>query len=240
MFYVKIRIRFVAGPGEKAHLPGEPAIHDIVVFENLIQRPFPHIIVDAQHRGDNSRFPATGFSQHAAEIHRHVALCFNNTRRRDVSGHCETSPYDGREERHVGNKTPKVEKAYNALQSEPLQGGMQMDHTMRKLLHAVACQLGVDEKELKPETRIVADLGVDSLDLVELVMAVEETFEIRLPDPVDSPNDIYSGIFTDPDFCIADFVDLLSIRREVEARKFGKPFWSSVVSSMRPSFAAFT
>lgn len=117
---------------------------------------------------------------------------------------------------------------------------MQMDHTMRKLLHAVACQLGVDEKELKPETRIVADLGVDSLDLVELVMAVEETFEIRLPDPVDSPNDIYSGIFTNPDFCIADFVDLLSIRREVEARKSGKPFWSSVVSSMRPSFAAFT
>jgi len=43
-------------------------------------------------------------------------------------------------------------------------------------------QLGVDEAEVTPSASFVDDLGADSLDTVELVMAFEEAFEIEIPD----------------------------------------------------------
>lgn len=43
-------------------------------------------------------------------------------------------------------------------------------------------QLSVNENEVKLESRFVDDLGADSLDVVELVMALEEKFEIEIPD----------------------------------------------------------
>ena len=43
-------------------------------------------------------------------------------------------------------------------------------------------QLGVDEEEVTPDACLVDDLGADSLDTVELVMALEEEFNIEIPD----------------------------------------------------------
>jgi acyl carrier protein len=43
-------------------------------------------------------------------------------------------------------------------------------------------QLGVDEETVTPEASFVEDLGADSLDIVELVMALEEEFGIEIPD----------------------------------------------------------
>ena len=43
-------------------------------------------------------------------------------------------------------------------------------------------QLGVKEDEVKPSASFVEDLGADSLDTVELVMALEEEFETEIPD----------------------------------------------------------
>ena len=43
-------------------------------------------------------------------------------------------------------------------------------------------QLDVDEKDIKPESTFIDDLGADSLGLVELVLAFEEQFEIDIPD----------------------------------------------------------
>lgn len=43
-------------------------------------------------------------------------------------------------------------------------------------------QLGVDEAQIKPEASFIDDLGADSLDTVELVMAFEDKFEIEIPD----------------------------------------------------------
>lgn len=45
-------------------------------------------------------------------------------------------------------------------------------------------QLNVAESDLKPETHINNDLGADSLDDVELIMALEDEFEIEIPDDV--------------------------------------------------------
>ena len=46
----------------------------------------------------------------------------------------------------------------------------------------VAEQLGVDPSELSPDKNILEDLGADSLDVVEMVMAIEEKFDIEIPD----------------------------------------------------------
>ena len=43
-------------------------------------------------------------------------------------------------------------------------------------------QLGVKQEDVKPEAAFVEDLGADSLDTVELVMALEEEFETEIPD----------------------------------------------------------
>lgn len=43
-------------------------------------------------------------------------------------------------------------------------------------------QLGVDEEEVTPQASFVDDLGADSLDIVELIMAFEEEFDLEIPD----------------------------------------------------------
>jgi len=51
-----------------------------------------------------------------------------------------------------------------------------------KVKEIIAKQLGVNASEVVPEASFVEDLGADSLDTVELVMAFEETFNIEIPD----------------------------------------------------------
>ena len=51
-----------------------------------------------------------------------------------------------------------------------------------KVKQIIQDQLGVDEAEIKSESQFVEDLGADSLDTVELVMAFEEEFGIEIPD----------------------------------------------------------
>ena len=51
-----------------------------------------------------------------------------------------------------------------------------------RVIEIVAEQLGVDKEKITPETSFVNDLGADSLDTVELVMELEEEFDINIPD----------------------------------------------------------
>jgi acyl carrier protein len=52
----------------------------------------------------------------------------------------------------------------------------------QKVKNIIADQLGVGEDEIKPTSSFIEDLGADSLDIVELVMAMEEEFEVEIPD----------------------------------------------------------
>ena len=51
-----------------------------------------------------------------------------------------------------------------------------------KVKQIIVEQLGVDESEVTPTASFIDDLGADSLDTVELVMALEEEFECEIPD----------------------------------------------------------
>ena len=51
-----------------------------------------------------------------------------------------------------------------------------------KLINIVSEQLGVDKSKVTPEASFTTDLGADSLDSVELIMAIEDEFEIEIPD----------------------------------------------------------
>ena len=51
-----------------------------------------------------------------------------------------------------------------------------------KVKEIIVDQLGVDEKQVNSDASFIDDLGADSLDTVELVMALEEEFDIEIPD----------------------------------------------------------
>ena len=57
-----------------------------------------------------------------------------------------------------------------------------MASTEERVKQIIVEQLGVDDAEVTPDASFVDDLGADSLDTVELVMAFEEAFEIEIPD----------------------------------------------------------
>jgi len=54
----------------------------------------------------------------------------------------------------------------------------------QKLIDIIAEQLSVDKDKVVPQASFVDDLGADSLDLVELIMAMEEAFDIEIADEV--------------------------------------------------------
>ncbi len=58
-------------------------------------------------------------------------------------------------------------------------GNAMLDEQVKEI---IAKQLGVNPSEVTPEASFVEDLGADSLDTVELVMAFEEAFNIEIPD----------------------------------------------------------
>lgn len=57
-----------------------------------------------------------------------------------------------------------------------------MENIEQRVIKIVAEQLGVSEAEVKSDSSFVDDLGADSLDTVELVMALEEEFDCEIPD----------------------------------------------------------
>lgn len=57
---------------------------------------------------------------------------------------------------------------------------MNIDHRVREI---IAEQLGISEDEIATKSSFQRDLGADSLDVLELIMGIEEEFELEIPDP---------------------------------------------------------
>ena len=82
---------------------------------------------------------------------------------------------------------------------------MEKQQIFDKVKAIIADHMGVDESDIKPESRFEADLGGDSLDMVEFVMEVESEFGISVPDE-EFPNTLD---FTVQEACdkIEDFIN---------------------------------
>ena len=59
---------------------------------------------------------------------------------------------------------------------------MEHDEILAKVKEVIVDQLSADEDDVTPDASFFDDLGADSLDIVELVMALEDTFNISIPD----------------------------------------------------------
>mgnify|MGYP003587046569 FL=1 len=59
---------------------------------------------------------------------------------------------------------------------------MKTEEVQAKLKEIVMDRLNAEEEQIKPEASFVEDLGADSLDIVELIMGIEEEFDIEIPD----------------------------------------------------------
>lgn len=59
---------------------------------------------------------------------------------------------------------------------------MNPDAILEKVKEVIIEQLGVEDENIKLETSFIDDLGADSLDIVELIMALEEEFDMQIPD----------------------------------------------------------
>jgi len=59
---------------------------------------------------------------------------------------------------------------------------MKLEEIQAKLKEIVMDRLNAEEEQIKPEASFVEDLGADSLDIVELIMGIEEEFDIEIPD----------------------------------------------------------
>jgi formylglycine-generating enzyme len=85
-------------------------------------------------------------------------------------------------------------------------------------------QFGIPMSQLSLQTRLVQDLNIDSLDLIEWMMAVEEKFKVTLPGPETLADHVYKEVFTRPEFTLGDMAELVHLRWD-----------SAAVSSKRQS-----
>ena len=59
---------------------------------------------------------------------------------------------------------------------------MNMGEIKNRIVEIIANQLGIEQEDVTDNASVVDDLGADSLDVVELVMALEEEFDLEIPD----------------------------------------------------------
>jgi acyl carrier protein len=65
---------------------------------------------------------------------------------------------------------------------ESKEGSMGITEIKNRIVEIIANQLGIEEDDVTAEASVIDDLGADSLDVVELVMALEEEFNLEIPD----------------------------------------------------------
>jgi acyl carrier protein len=72
-----------------------------------------------------------------------------------------------------------MEQEQGQAGTQRTEDGMAVEDKVREI---IVEQLGVSPEEVVPEASFIDDLGADSLDIVELVMAIEEEFALEIPD----------------------------------------------------------
>jgi len=118
---------------------------------------------------------------------------------------------------------------------------------LERIILLVIDHAGVEESEVRPSSRLIEDLGIDSLDFIELLMAIEVEFGIRFPETDEVNDPVYSSVFTRAEFSVSDLVSLVSMpTRFGRMERTGKPTLKlppfspgPTSSSMRPAEKSF-
>ena len=84
--------------------------------------------------------------------------------------------------RERGQDTQPPEAGSVVVPAHSVRRILKVASVQDRVIEIVASQLGVSKEQITPETSFINDLGADSLDTVELVMELEEEFEINIPD----------------------------------------------------------
>ena len=86
-------------------------------------------------------------------------------------------PAGQRRDVHVAAASAAADRRHPTTEEDTMSATIE-----QKVKNIIADQLGVGEEEIKTTSSFIEDLGADSLDIVELVMAMEEEFEVEIPD----------------------------------------------------------
>jgi sulfatase modifying factor 1 len=81
----------------------------------------------------------------------------------------------------------------------------------QRVCDLTSVQLGIPRSRIAPSSSLIEDLGCDSLDLVELIMSIEEQFDVTLPE--NAPDPVYKTIFTRQPFRISDLAELVYLQQ---------------------------
>jgi acyl carrier protein len=88
-----------------------------------------------------------------------------------------------------------------------------LDELQAGVLDLVAHQLDFPRNKLSLQTRLIEDLNCDSLELVELMMAIETAFSVTISDR--APNEVYKSVFTRQPFRLADLAELVYLQQHL-------------------------
>lgn len=86
---------------DEEHLPGQSPVHDGVVFENLVDRPVAHVLVDPEDGWHGRGLPASLFPQSPGDLQRAIALGLEQAGRRLAGGQAEAKTDDGSNQGHA-------------------------------------------------------------------------------------------------------------------------------------------
>lgn len=107
----------------------------------------------------------------------------DSTEKRVLENQIEKRVLEDQFEKRVSEDEAVKRETELAPTSRPVRPGLWPEDSIEKrVIEVVAEQLGVSKDQVTPDARIINDLGADSLDVVELVMALEEKFDMSIPD----------------------------------------------------------
>ena len=99
---------------------------------------------------------------------------------------------------------------------------LQLSEIERSVCDVCSHQLGLPRNQVHPGSRLIEDLRCDSLDLVELIMEIEETFGVEIPN--DSKEPVYKAVFTRQPFRLSDLAELVHLQQG--SVRPSRPEWS--------------
>jgi formylglycine-generating enzyme len=98
---------------------------------------------------------------------------------------------------------------------------LRLDEVEQRVCDLASEHLGLRRERISPKDRLIDDLGCESLDTVELLMEIEEVFQITLPDNPSDP--VYKAVFTRQPFRLADLAELVYLQQGTGS--LDRSFW---------------